>query len=172
MGSLADTDAMICTTKEFNWSNQEVEILGIKIQNDLVKMWECNFAGIISKADNILNAWSHRGLTIMGKILTINTLVGSLFVYKMQVLAMIPSNVVEQFYEIVKHLLWMEKRPKIPLNVLCKDKESGGLHLVDLVAKHDSLLIQWIARSQTNLFFNEILVNSLLPDLGFKTFLM
>ena len=41
----------------------------------------------------------------------------------------------------------MKKHPKIPLNVLKLKKEDGGLGLVDIRAKHKSLLFNWILDS-------------------------
>ena len=56
--------------------------------------------------------------------------------------------------------------PKVPTHILQHAKESGGLRLVELNAKQKSLKVQWVFRSVNNLFFNNIVSNSLIPMLG------
>ena len=41
----------------------------------------------IAKMENVVNLWFNRQLALMGKVLLVNTLMSSLFTYKMSVLS-------------------------------------------------------------------------------------
>ena len=90
---------------------------------------------------SVLNSWIHRGLTLMGKVLVINTLMGSLFVYKMTVLRNIDKAISTKFYETIHRFLW-KGRARIPFQILHSDKEQGGLCLVNLICKQEALKVQ------------------------------
>ena len=38
IGSLANTDAKICTTKNFSWTNHDIEVLGVTLSNDITQV--------------------------------------------------------------------------------------------------------------------------------------
>ena len=81
---------------------------------------------------------------LLGKILLVNTLMGSLYTYKLSVLPPVSKEQCKQFYKIVKDFLWNGKKPKIPTRILCLDKNKGGQKLVNLENRQKSLYIQWI----------------------------
>ena len=88
-------------------------------------------------------------MTLSGKVLIINSLIASLLVYRMQVIHTLPERFVQDFNDIVNDFLWKGKRPKIPLQTLMVRSDQGGLGLVDVVAKHKSLLLTWIKHALT-----------------------
>lgn len=105
-------------------------------------------------------------LSLMGKTVILNSLVGSLFVYKMQVSRTISKDLVTKFEKIVNDFLWgVNKRAKIKISTLYNDKTEGGLRIVNLHAKDDSLKIKWV----TNCINDEKiqgLALEFLPDIG------
>ena len=74
----------------------------------------------------------------------------SLFVYKMQVIQLIPDKWIDKINEIIVKFLWKEKREKIALKTLQINKEDGGLGLIDLQTKHKSLLLSWMLECKNN----------------------
>ena len=74
----------------------------------------------------------------------------SLFVYKMQVLPLINEKDIVEIENVMNDFLWKGKKPKIPLKKLQCSKTDGGLGLVDLKAKHQSLLFSWILDCRNN----------------------
>ena len=90
IGSLKNSNAKIYTTKEVNWLDGDIETLGITVNNSSVQE-NTDFDNAISKMGSIINLWFNRDLTLMGKILLINTLMASLFIYKMAVLPIFTS---------------------------------------------------------------------------------
>ena len=113
-----------------------------------------------------MDMWFNRNITLMGKILVVNTLVASLYVYKMSVFEMIPEQMVIKFYELVKNYLRQGKRAKINVKYLLDEKSKGGLRLVDLKSRHKALLCKWVFVSLENDFFREVAANQLVSLLG------
>ena len=111
---------------------------------------EKNFESIINKIDVIINTWYYRYLTLMGKVLIINTLIASLFVYKFQVFPVLPEHVISKVEQVMEKFIWQDKRAKLPLKILQCSKEQGGLGLVDLRKRHLSLLCEWVKIIQTH----------------------
>ena len=60
IGSLRHSDAQLYGMSQFEWSNQDITVLGVTIAHD--NLIEKNYAGIITKAQNTLNAWQKQEL--------------------------------------------------------------------------------------------------------------
>ena len=146
IGSLCDSKAELYTPRKMNWSSETVNILGIEITNtdDADNLCKINYEHLIKKSENICKAWEHRNLSLFGKIEVINTLIGSLFVYKMSALPKIPQPYIDTLNGIFERYLWAGHKPKIPLKILQSRKEHGGANLVHLGRKDDALKCSWI----------------------------
>ena len=83
-------------------------------------------------------------MSLIGKITIINSLMSTLFVYRMQVLPMLTEKYITMYNDMVREFIWKGKKEKIPLSHLQANKECGGLGLVNIVSKHTSLLLNWI----------------------------
>ena len=92
----------------------------------------------------IFNSWSHRNISLCGKVNLVNTLIASMFVYKMTVLPRISHWMINTINQMIEKFIWNNSRPKIPLSVLQSSKENGGLGLTNFGIKDDSLKISWI----------------------------
>ena len=88
----------------------------------------------------------------MGKVLVVNMLIASLFMYKLQVLPMIPKDIVAKVEDAITKFIWNNKRAKLPLSTLYKEKHFGGLGLANLEKRQKSLAIQWINIACQNKF--------------------
>ena len=108
IGSLRHSNAELYDISEIVWSNQDINVLGILISHD--DLVEKNYEGVIRKIDNILKAWCNRGLSLLGKIQVMNTLIASLFVYKMMVLPCIPTRIVKGIEDKIIHFIWNGKK--------------------------------------------------------------
>ena len=75
IGSLRHSNAQI---------NGDINVLGTTITHE--DLTQENYKGLVDKTRQILNAWHHRGLSLIGKVHVVNTLIASLFVHKMMVI--------------------------------------------------------------------------------------
>lgn len=145
MGSLKNTDAKLYTMRSFNWINEPPNILGINIvEYDDNAATLANFEGILDKAQAILYQWSNRNLSFSGKVMVVNTLISSLFIYKMSVLPNVPYRLILQFEEMISKYLGNGRKCRIPLSVLELPRCEGGLKLVNLFKRQMSLKAQWV----------------------------
>ena len=141
IGSLRHSHATMYSLDQFKWSNQDISVLGVTIAHEDIV--EKNYNNIVEKTQNILNSWQHRGLSLLGKIQVVNTLVASLFVYKMMVLPRIPKNIVKSVDNEIRNYIWDGKKSKISYSVLQNPKSEGGLNLVNLNLKDKALKSTW-----------------------------
>ena len=141
VGSLRHSNAQMYNMNQFAWSNADISVLGITIAHeDLV---DKNYQSICHKVKKVLNAWYNRGLSLLGKVQVVNTLVASLFVHKMMVLPNMPKNIRQQVDNLIRDYLWCGKKSKIAYNILQNPKSQGGLNLVNLEKKEKALKATW-----------------------------
>ena len=144
IGSLSRSKAEIYTKCPCKVTDIGINVLGVEVRSDDTESIQENYTPILRKIDSIFEAWFRRNLLLEGKINIVNTLVASLFVYKMMVLPNLPNAIHQQIEEKISKFLWNGKRPKIPLKDLQLPQHHGGLKLVDLRKKEISLKVSWI----------------------------
>ena len=163
VGSLAHSDAKCYTSKQLNWTSENINTLGVEIACDGSYV-ENNFKAVIAKMKVICSDWNNRKLTLMGKIVVINTLMASLFVYKMSTTLHVKEEELKETEKLIHSFLWEGRnRGRVAMTMLKKAKEDGGLRLVDLKAKQNALQIQNIFRMDN--FLEECAYRDLQPDL-------
>ena len=141
VGSLRHSNAQMYDLDQYKWSNDDISVLGVTIAHE--DMVNKNYEEILVKVKKNLAAWYNRGLSLLGKIQVVNTLIASLFVYKMMVLPTIPKAFVKNIDNLIRNFLWNGKKSKIAYKTLQLPKEEGGLGLVDLIHKDEALKATW-----------------------------
>ena len=141
IGSLRHSNAQLYGLDQFVWSKEDITVLGVRIAHE--DILEKNYDGIVNKVKTTLNTWHNRGLSLTGKIQVVNTLVASLFVYKMMVLPIIPQHIVKNVDNLIRQFLWNGGKSKIAYRILQNPIDAGGLNLVDLKRKDKALKTTW-----------------------------
>ena len=141
IGSLRHSDAQLYGMSQFAWSNLDINVLGVTIAHE--SLVEKNYEGIIEKVKKVLLDWKNRNISLLAKIQVVNTLVASLFVYKMMVLPLIPKAIIRNVNNIIREYIWNQKKAKIAFNILQLPKKEGGTGLVDLEKKDKALKATW-----------------------------
>ena len=162
VGSLRDLNAILYTTKNFQWSNGPVETLGVSFNCDGSTNLD-NYDSIIAKLENVKNLWMNHHLTLMGHVLVVNTLMGSLFVYKMMSVTNLSKEQYSKIKALIQDYLWKGRRPKISWYTLTRKMEQGGLRLIDIEAKYKAILISWVHRLSDNATLSMIVYDNLCP---------
>ena len=141
IGSLRHSCAQLYNIDEYVWSNKDIVVLGVTVSHeDIIQK---NYEPVICKARQLLSSWFNRGLSLIGKIQVVNTLIASLFVYKMMVLPLIPQRIIKGVENIIRDYIWSGKKAKISFKILQNKKCEGGLDLVNLRCKEISLKATW-----------------------------
>ena len=141
IGSLKYSDATLYDMEQYKWSNGDINVLGVTISHDDIV--QKNYAQLKAKVDSTLAAWYNRGLSLIGRVLVVNTLIASLFIYKMMVLPKIPANIVKAINNSIRNFIWNGKKAKIAYTILQNPKKEGGLNLVNLQNRDKALKATW-----------------------------
>ena len=141
IGSLRHSDAQLYSIDQLNWSNKDINVLGVTITHD--NILEKNYSTVVNKAKQTLSKWYNGGLSLIGKIQVVNTLIASLFVYKMTVFPYMPENIIKNINNIIRDYIWNGKKSKIAYNILQLPKAHGGLNLVNLRNKDIAIKATW-----------------------------
>ena len=149
IGSLSNTNAHLFTLHKVHWANDFVNTLGVDISSN-PNVWDHNIKTVIAKLKVVSKMWYHRCMTLMGKVEIVNALMGSLFVYKLQVLQLLNRKMVKEIEDTIHDFIWNGKREKIPLSTLQARKEDGGLGLINIELKHHSLTCAWVLDCKNN----------------------
>ena len=150
IGSLHYSEAKFTSACRVSWVNTPINVLGIFVSHDQKECKELNINPILEKIKNLVNIWKLRGLTLIGKIQVLNSLIASLFVYKMSVLPLLEKETINKLRQIFTDFIWDGKKPKIKLDILSLLKEQGGLNLANMEAKDKALKAQWVMRIKNN----------------------
>ena len=144
-----------------------INVLGVDIipTTNSKEMCEINYDKTVKKAQAILNSWCTRGLSLMGKIQIVNTLVASLFVYKMSVLPKMPTKFSSQLQAMIEKFIWNNAKPKIKTIILQLHKKAGGANLTNFELKDASLKAAWVKNLNNNSLVRELAYKELSPTL-------
>ena len=141
IGSLRHSSAQLYNMDQFVWSNEDIKVLGVQIAHE--DILSKNYSSMVEKVRTILEAWYNRGLSLLGKVQVVNTLVASLFIHKMMVLPMIPTTIVKNIDNVIRSFLWNGKKAKIAYTILQNTKEQGGVGLVNIERRDKALKATW-----------------------------
>ena len=161
IGSLTKTNAKLITKRNVRWVDSGINVLGVEIPQDIDQINEVNYHTILNKVTNTLTAWTRRNLSLMGKILIINTLTASLFTYKMSVLPRITDDIVLKYNTMIEKFIWNNRKPKIKLEILQASKRQGGLGLINLRIKDASLKAAWVKQISEDVYLRELALSKL-----------
>ena len=94
---------------------------------------------------NVLNQWTSRNLTLIGRICIVKTLAISKLVYNTSVL-IVPSNFAEKVNDICFKFIWNFKPDKVKRQTIVLPVDKGGLNMVDFSIVDKSLKTAWVKR--------------------------
>ena len=165
IGSLKNTNAMLLSQTTVSWTNEPVNVLGVWIANDTQTTQNLNYQLLDQKVETIINKWSTRNSSLIGKVQVVNSLVTSLFVYKMMVLPRMTDSLLNSIKSKIVSFLWNGAKPKISYDLLISDKRKGGLSLCDLIAKDKSLKSSWVQILCNDEKLSNIVYKNIMPHL-------
>ena len=144
IGSIKKTSAKFYTKHKLSWVNDKIDVLGVTICDEKGDTMYQNYEPIVKKVETVLKMWQDRNLSLLGKVLIINSLAASLFIYKMAVLPIIPENYVKKLNNIFDQFLWNGSRPKVKIEFLQASRVDGGLGLVNLKKRDLAMKAGWV----------------------------
>lgn len=129
----------------FKTATEHLRILGVNIGVEEREARDFTWTGVINKMKSTLNYWKQRKLKFRGKVVVVNALLMSKWVYTLGVLDM-PVWALKEINNVVSGFLWGGKGVKIAHDVMIADYDRGGLRLVDLEVKLKAIRVKRVKR--------------------------
>lgn len=149
-GPKKENEAVFEEYPKFNWNPTTFKILGIDFTKDLLNITDLNIQKQIINMENILNNWSNRYLTPLGKITVIKSLVNSKIVHILTALPQPSERIIKTLESMFYRFLWNNKPDKIKRQAICQPKENGGLAMINLRNYIKAIQLTWLRRFNVN----------------------
>ena len=133
------------TPLNIKWSNRKIKVLGIWLSNPGVNVHEDNWTKCTANMMCVLRNWSGRALSLKGKRMIINQLLLSRLWYTAQ-FATLPDRILQETNVAIYNFLWNDKRMRVARNMVQLPIEQGGLGIINIKLKIQSLHLRWIGR--------------------------
>ena len=119
--------------KKLAWVfNEPFDILGITFFVETRQIVEYNYRIKLEETRKLLDSWSWRLLSIIGKIQVINSLAISKFVHFLTTLPTPDDSFLKELETLVFSFIWGGKGDKIARKTIINDIEDGGLKMTDI----------------------------------------
>ena len=137
-------------TNDYNieYIEEPVKCLGIYVGENKKELDYLNWNSKLDKIANILNLWKMRNLTYYGRVVIVKILAASQIVYTATAVRT-PNYVIKRLNKLIYQYIWNSKKEKVKRNVCINSISDGGLGMIDLECKIQSLKLSWIYK-----FFN------------------
>ena len=147
IGSMCNSTKILC--KEFNidWEQKPLKILGVIFSPLVFDIWEYNLDDVKKKVKNMINVWSKRKLTLIGRVTVIKSLMLSKFAYLFLSLPNPPGDLITTLERMFFFkYLWNKGPDRITRKQIVKNIEAGGLRMIKVKAFITALKITWVRR--------------------------
>ena len=146
IGSSCGSLETLCEEFALDWSQDPLNILGVTFSPLVFDTWDLNSQEILLKIKNLLNLWSKRKLTLLGRITIIKSLAVSKFVHLFISLSAPPNGLISELEKIFYNLLWNSGPDRIKRRIIIKNIACAGLRMVELRSFIIALKVSWLRR--------------------------
>ena len=143
IGPYKSSETAISSSKPIRWAKDKVYALGIWLSTSNDAYLNTNSTEKINKLQSILNNWSAKRLTLLGKITILKSLAISQMVY---LLSSLPTSqkILQDVNTILYDFLWGGKGDKIKRTEMINNYNKGGLKMIDIRNFNTSLKVKWL----------------------------
>jgi hypothetical protein len=127
---------------------KEVHALGIFFSYDTDSVVQKNFMDRAKEFERILNMWSQRDLSLIGKITVLKSLAFSKVTYQSGTLTT-PAEFIKTIIDIAYKFVWQNKPEKIKRSTLIADYDKGGLKMLEIGSFLKAQKAIWVKRLST-----------------------
>ena len=109
---------------------KSIKILGIVFDYHMPSRKKANFDSILKSIKNLLNMWKWRGLTLLGKIQIVKSLIIPKVLSKAAMIS-VSEDLIKEINSLIYRFIWKDN-DKIKRCALINDIEDGGLRMLDI----------------------------------------
>ena len=150
MGSANKANARQYVLNKVKWSDKPPNILGVYISPKWQDSLNAKLEGTLENIQNMMEIWSKRNLSLLGKIVNVNTLAYPTLLYKLTNIPSLEKAYIKKYNRIISEFIWDKKKSKIPQHIMHGLKQNGGLGLINLESKDKVAKIQWVCKIESN----------------------
>ena len=133
--------------KDFDWKvGGKFTMLGITFDLSQNNWTNCNYQNKMIEFKKILNSWTLRDLTLLGKITVIKSLALPKLVMLFNVLPNPPENMMIELERTCFNFIWGGKPDKIKRTTVINSVENGGLNMIHIKSFCEAQKISWIKK--------------------------
>lgn len=127
IGAYSNSELKLCKEYQLDWSQGPFKILGVTFSTEVYNIWDLNTNDILNKVKCVLNQWSKRKVTLIGRITIIKSLALSKFIHLFIALPDPPNDLLKELEKLFYKFIWTAGPDRIKRKVLIRNLNSGGL---------------------------------------------
>ena len=133
-------------TSCLEWKSGPFRVLGIMFVTSLSEMVDLNYEIKMKEIKSLIDKWSKRNLTPLGRITVVKTIVLSKLVHLFSCLPSPGKLFVNELQRKLFTFVWQGKPDRIARDMLVQDYKDGGLRMPHVVSFIQSLKVKWLQR--------------------------
>ena len=149
IGSKKNSKDKLNDSTKLQWVDSEFSILGLTFSTRLIDTPNLNFNTALDKAKKVVNSWSYRQLTPLGKIIVIKSLILSKFVH-LFISIPVTKTILQEIETLIYTYFWGGKPDKVSRKDICRTYLKGGLEMINLYNFVKSLQLGWLKKLNTD----------------------
>ena len=130
------------------WPKDKISYLGVNIpiQNDKPKLlFDMNFNISLEKIATLVNIWSVRNLSLLGRVTIIKSLLIPTLLYKLSVIpTQVPANFIKKLKRIIYKFLWGSSWERVRRETMICSINEGGVNMIEISAYLTSLRMKYV----------------------------
>ena len=135
------------TNTDIEWNHSgSIKLFGIQYSLAKDDRYIYNYYSKLEKIKKLLNDWSLRNISLLGKITVIKTLALPILVQCFTVLPDPPDHIIKSLQNIFYIFIWNGKTDKIKRSTLICDYSNGGLKMPHIQSYIHALKVSWIKK--------------------------
>ena len=150
----------MCPKYKLKWSTECI-VRGVQFSTNLYNIQELNYNVELKEVKKLLEQWSKRSLSTLGKIAVIKSLALSKFVYLFSSLANPTDALFKTLETYFFQFIWNKKPDEIARKTLIRDYQKGGLRAIDVKLFCNAQKVSWMKSVYLNQDITCLLSNCL-----------
>lgn len=146
IGSKKYSNDVLCHDRNLSWGTTKFKLLGVNFDVNLENMVDCNYRDKLSQIKNLVNTWSKRNLTLIGRISVVKTLILPILNHLIMTLPNPNDEIVKKIDNLIYSFIWNSPVHRVKKEVLQKSHIDGGLKMINLSAFILALKSTWIRK--------------------------
>lgn len=147
IGNSKNNTNPICPHLPLDWHfNGQFNMLGVTFSTDINSMVDINYENVLSLIRQLIQIWSKRSLTVLGRVTVVKSLLLAKLNYFGQMLPNPSADYLKTLNDLIFKFVWDGKPDKIKRSQMIQDYDLGGVKLPHVLTHLNALKVSWVRR--------------------------